>query len=317
MSAKITIIITVYNTGRYLEQCLESVLMQTYRNLQILCINDGSTDDSMNILQKYAQKDRRIQLINQENRGYGAAVNRCLKLVEGEYLKIIESDDFIDPVDIESLYYYAKWNEAVDIIKFAYWDYYDLADGTHKISPSLSTAVDTHLFPFQISQYPELLIYHPSIWSCLYRWDFICQHRFKFIEAPGAGWVDNPFFFNTMVLAKNIIWSNEKHYYYRRTNDECSSNLKDCRIPFQRMLETGEFIEQNNISNTVIRDYYYKRCLNYIQVVIDNPYYCPDHVNPLIKRMVSEIKPEILQKSFYTDDERRVFKLFYEGEILL
>lgn len=313
---KITVIVPVYNTGKYLEQCLESVLMQTYYNIQILCINDGSTDNSKDILQRFAEKDSRLQIINQDNRGYGAAVNKGLDLADGEYINIVESDDFLDPVTIESLYRFAKGFERAEIIKFAYWDYFDLADGTHKISPSCSSVVETHLYPFQISQYPELLIYHPSIWSCLYRHDFIRDNNLRFVEAPDAGWSDNPFFFASMLLAKNIIWSNEKHYYYRRTNPACSSNLIDCRIPFQRMLETGDFIEQNNITNPIILDYFYKRCLNYIQVVLDNPHYCPDVVNPFIIRLVSRIKPEILQNNFFTDDELRVYKLFYkEGKV--
>ncbi len=314
MSVKLTIIIPVYNTSSYLEQCLESIMQQTYPDLQIICVNDGSTDRSDLILKQYAAKDKRFQIVEQENKGYGASVNRGFDLACGEYISIVESDDFIDPFTYESMLYIADRFKNAEIIKFAYWDYFDNPDGTHSISPSQSSKVETHLYPFKIHQYPELLIYHPSIWSCIYRRDFLNKHALKLVEVPGASWSDNPFFFASMILAERIIWANEKHYYYRRTNPECSSNLKDCRIPFQRLIEIIAFIEQYNVKNPVILDYFYKRCLIYAQVVMENKNFNSSVMLPYMTKVMSYIDPQTLQKDFYTAEERDIHMLFYKSK---
>lgn len=311
MSAKITVIVPIYNTEKYLNMCLESILSQTFSDLQIICINDGSTDNSLSILKQYASQDKRILLIDQENKGYGAAMNVGLNLADGQYIAIVESDDFIDQFMYEAMFQIADRCRDTDIIKFAYWDYYDNPDGTHRIEPSLSSRVETHLYPFKIEQYPELLIYHPSVWTCLYRREFLEAHKIRFIEPLGAGWSDNPFFFSTLIQAKKIIWSNEKHYYYRRTNPECSSNLKDCTIPFRRLWEILCFFDENNITNPVILDYFYKRCLIYAQDVVSNQYFDPDEMYKYMTKVISKIDPERLKQDFYTKEERRMHALFY------
>lgn len=314
MSIKLTVIVPVYNTEKYLHQCIESILQQTYSDLQIICINDGLTDNSGSILQQYASRDERIQLINQENRGYGSVINRGFDLARGEYITIVESDDFIDPFAYESMIRIADSCRDAEIIKFAYWDYFDNTDGTHTISPSMSSKVEPHLFPFKIEQYPELLIYHPSIWSCIYRGDFLKSKNLKLIEASGAGWVDNPFFFATLISAQKIIWTNEKHYYYRRTNPKSSSILKDCKIPFQRLIEIIKFMEENKIKNPVILDYFYKRCLIYAQVVIGNKNFDLDVMMPYITQVMSYIDPQKIQSNFYTEEERAMYTLFCKAK---
>lgn len=104
----ISIIIPIYNVEKYLERCLESVICQTYRNLEIILINDGSTDNSSKICDKYAKKDHRIIVIHKENGGVSSARNRGIELAKGEYIGFVDSDDYIEPNMYEELY-----NEAV------------------------------------------------------------------------------------------------------------------------------------------------------------------------------------------------------------
>ena len=82
----ISIILPVYNVAKYLSECMDSVLKQTYSDLEVICINDGSTDDSLEILEEYASLDNRVVIINQENKGQGAARNKGIKLAKGEYI---------------------------------------------------------------------------------------------------------------------------------------------------------------------------------------------------------------------------------------
>ena len=94
ISPKVSIIIPVYNVEKYLEQCLDSIINQNLKNIEIICINDGSTDNSLKILKKYAKKDNRIIILSQTNLGAGAARNRGLAVAKGEYLSFLDADDF-------------------------------------------------------------------------------------------------------------------------------------------------------------------------------------------------------------------------------
>ena len=92
----VSIIIPVYNTGKYLRQALDSVINQSYKNLQIICVNDGSTDCSLAILEEYAKEDSRIEIISQPNSGLSSARNRGLISAKGDYLMFLDSDDWLD-----------------------------------------------------------------------------------------------------------------------------------------------------------------------------------------------------------------------------
>ena len=95
-AALLSVIIPVYNVEPYLEQCLDSVINQTYKNLEIICINDGSSDNSLKILEKYQKKDSRIKLINQKNKGLSEARNAGLDVAKGEYIAFVDSDDYLE-----------------------------------------------------------------------------------------------------------------------------------------------------------------------------------------------------------------------------
>lgn len=98
---KISVIIPVYNAEKYLRECLESVINQTFKDIEIICVNDGSVDNSLEILNKYADKDERIKIISQENRGHSEARNTALKIMSGEYVYFLDSDDYITPTLLE------------------------------------------------------------------------------------------------------------------------------------------------------------------------------------------------------------------------
>jgi len=102
--SKVSVIIPVYNTEKYLEKCLNSLINQTLHDIEIICVNDGSTDNSLNILNQYAQKDNRIKIINQENKMQGAARNAGTQIATGKYIGFVDSDDWIDLDYFEKLY---------------------------------------------------------------------------------------------------------------------------------------------------------------------------------------------------------------------
>lgn len=104
MKVEISIIIPVYNVEKYLRECLDSILAQTFQDFEIICVDDGSTDKSLEILQEYKRKDDRFVILQQRHAGAGAARNHGLKLAEGKYIQFLDSDDYFEPTLLEELY---------------------------------------------------------------------------------------------------------------------------------------------------------------------------------------------------------------------
>uniref|UniRef100_UPI003864C4B3 glycosyltransferase family 2 protein n=1 Tax=Methanobrevibacter sp. TaxID=66852 RepID=UPI003864C4B3 len=115
----VSVIIPVYNVEKYLKECLDSVCNQTLANIEIICVNDGSTDNSLAILNEYAQKDGRIKIISQENQGLGAARNRGLEDASADYVYFLDSDDYIELTTLEKLFNNAVSNSS-DVVLFKF-----------------------------------------------------------------------------------------------------------------------------------------------------------------------------------------------------
>ena len=121
---KVSVIVPIYGVEKYIHQCIDSILNQTLEDIEILLIDDGSKDNCPAIIDEYAKQDSRIKAIHQENGGYGKAVNNGLSKATGEYIAIVEPDDFIEQNMFEVLYDDAKQND-VDVVKGPYYDYSD------------------------------------------------------------------------------------------------------------------------------------------------------------------------------------------------
>ena len=109
---KVSVIIPVYNVEPYLKQCMDSVVGQTLKDIEIICVDDGSTDGSLDILREYAAEDNRIQIIEQKNAGAGAARNNGMRHATGKYLSFLDSDDFFEPRMLEKAYDLAEKDQA-------------------------------------------------------------------------------------------------------------------------------------------------------------------------------------------------------------
>ena len=120
--AEFSIIIPVYNVAKYLKQSLDSVINQTFTDVEIICVNDGSTDESLSILNDYASKDSRFVIISQANQGQGVARNNAIKIAKGKYLLFLDPDDWLDLNAVQTLA--DKFNETdADVIQFNYSEY--------------------------------------------------------------------------------------------------------------------------------------------------------------------------------------------------
>ncbi len=210
---KVSIILPVYNTAPYLEQCLDSILAQTLKGFELICVNDGSTDGSLEILKEYAKKDNRISIITQENQGLGRSRNNGLKIAKGEYIIFLDSDDVFANVLLEHTYN-AGVEKNADIVLF------DLLHYDHNTKKQLRTTLAHNMIPeneiFSWCDIPEDIfsVAPPNTCSGIYRHEFLLEHNLQFQDLPNAE--DVYFTFYARVLAERITIVDEPLYYYRK-----------------------------------------------------------------------------------------------------
>ena len=127
---KVSVLVPIFNVEQYLEECLDSIVNQTLEDIEIICINDGSTDSSLKIIKKYAKNDPRFVIIDKKNSGYGDSMNMGLKKATGEYIGIVESDDWIEHDMFEQLYKSASENDA-EVVKANFYNLYTSPEYKH------------------------------------------------------------------------------------------------------------------------------------------------------------------------------------------
>lgn len=229
MSApKVSIVIPCYNVEKYLRQCLDSVVNQTLQDIEIICVNDGSKDSTLAIIQEYANKDKRIKIIDKPNTGYGDSMNCGFDMAVGEYLGIIESDDYAEPDMFEKLYDRAKTFD-LDVVKAGFFFYFSKPNerNTPCCIASATTSQRTFCPMTDFKSKLEMVEFFnikPTIWSAIYRRDFIFSNNIRFNETPGASYQDASFNFKVWVCAKRVRLMEECFLHYRQDNETSSIN---------------------------------------------------------------------------------------------
>lgn len=244
---KISVIIPVYNVENYLSECLDSVLNQTFEDLEVICVNDGSTDSSPEILNDYAKKDSRIKIINQENQGLGAARNTGLKYANGKYVWFIDSDDFIEKDCLNALYHNAQSNDS-DLVLFNF-NFYDefknsFADsGVHL--EKIFGNIDFDNFTFV---YDEIKIHvmnsYFSAWSKLFKKEFLDKYHFSFQE--GISYEDILFQIKTFLYSSKMSFLPKNLYNYRITNLSSIMNDKSKSFEIIPVIDSVEDFLKNS-----------------------------------------------------------------------
>jgi len=306
----ISIIVPIYNIEKYFKQCVSSLLLQSLENIEIILINDGSLDNCPAMCDAYAAQDKRIKVIHQQNGGYGKACNAGMKEAAGKYFAILEPDDFIASDMYKKLYELAVEHDA-DIVKSSFYENFDTPH-YKKVKKVYwyDNTFSNFVMPdkvFTIYDHPEFLYYHPSVWSCIYRREFIVKHNIRFIEASGASWTDNPFQVQTMCLAQKIFYTDEAFYYWRRINVDESKDLKDYTVPFKRSDEIHEWLANYKIKNENLFACLYKREYIYIHVVLGmlTSRTLADGLT-LIKMMLNRMDANIIRDNKYITERERL-----------
>lgn len=204
--AKVSVIVPVYNVEKYLKRCLDSLINQTLSDIDIICINDGSKDSSLQILEQYAQKDSRIVIYNQENSGLSVARNTGLEHASGEYIGFVDSDDWVDLDFYEKLYNSAKNNNA-DI---AVADF--IREQPNK-KPKRLKLKEEKIYTTPEDKFMICKVHREGcVWNKIYRTEFIHSINLKFV--PKMYYEDRDFTIRSLYFSKKLVTTPNTYYRY-------------------------------------------------------------------------------------------------------
>lgn len=212
-------VVPVYNVEKYLVKCLESLKRQTFSDIEVICIDDGSTDGSGRILDEFAEKDERFTVIHKNNTGYGHSVNIGLSKAKGKYIGILESDDIAKDNMVEMLYCAAIQSEA-DVIKGNFDLYFENSKEQLRFNEILNECPYNR--KFKAYENPKIFETPASIWSGLYKRTFLRDKKIFFLETPGASYQDVSFAFKVLMYADSIYCIEESVLNYRYDNPDSS-----------------------------------------------------------------------------------------------
>ena len=239
----ISVIIPVYNVEKYINECLNSVINQEYKNIEIICVNDGSTDKSMEKLEEFGKKDSRIRIISRENKGSSYARNLGLKESEGEYIYFLDSDDYISKDYLKNMYEKMAETDA-DIVFNDNIISFDDTNRT-KTKQVIKNKLENGIYKVD----PEFInkrFLNPVVWSKLYKKSLITDNN---IEFPiGLISEDAYFYFALMPFINTAVQNNEGTYYYRERENSLTHQSKkiykfDCIRIFELIYD---FYKKNN-----------------------------------------------------------------------
>lgn len=204
---KVSVIVPVYNVARFLTQCIDSLVNQTLKDIEIICVNDGSTDDSLKILQKYADADSRVKVLNQNNMGVGGARNTGLAFANGEYIGFVDPDDWVDLDWYEKLYSTALGTGA-DIVRAT--TMMEFPDGSQQECEFNNLLRDCVHNKRNLGKNEHFVV----IWNGIYKRQLLFENHLNFM----IGFVheDVPFQTKTFYYADKIVPFTGVMYHYRQ-----------------------------------------------------------------------------------------------------
>ena len=316
----ISVIMPSLNVEDYMRQCLKSVLNQSLTDIEVICIDAGSTDKTVDIIKECQKDDDRIKFLTSDKKSYGYQVNMGLKEAKGKYISIIETDDYISSNMFETLYSLSE-DDTIDIIKsnFFYLNDYDENDVQIKIDVAKRNLVNDGVFT--LKEEPLIVEGHPSIWAGIYRRDFLIDNNIKFLEVPKGGWVDNPFFYETAIKAEKIRYINDAFYYYRITNPNSSTNdFGDNKLPMQRILDIYDVFERCGEDDLNVVLMFYIRIFRYVEIILENTDGGLDSLDydtcAIIQKVLSKVD-ESLVKEYMNKNFKALYYKFMSPLVLL
>ena len=225
---KVSIIMPSLNVAKYIRQCVESVLQQTLKEIEVIFVDAGSTDGTVEILEEYVRTDPRTRLIHSDRKSYGYQINLGFDAAQGKYLGIVETDDYADPEMFETLYDTAEKNN-LDVVKSGFYYYYSVGQERSIPNPIVSRTMSKWIFcpttDFRSKrEMVEFFNIKPTIWSAIYKRSFLYDNQLRLNETPGASFQDASFNFMVWACAKRVQLIPQCFLHYRQDNEASSIN---------------------------------------------------------------------------------------------
>ena len=243
--ALISVIMPVYNVEKYLENSLNSVLTQSFTDIEVICVNDESTDGSLEILKEFEQKDRRVKVINQKNRGNGGARNTGLKHAKGEYIYFFDSDDALFPEALEKMYENITSNES-DLVLFKVARYVEgePLNYNRPIFPLdkkfKGKDFDDFTFTYKDIKYYIMDSGYFAVWAKFYKKEFLDEHGDILVFPENTAFGDVRFHIASMILASRISFVNDFLYRYTLSNKNSITQNKSNRMDIFGVVDSVE-----------------------------------------------------------------------------
>jgi len=303
---KVSIVLPIYNVENYLKQCLESVVNQSLRDIEIICVNDGSKDHSLDIMKQFAQNDSRIKIIDKANSGYGNSMNVGINAATGEYLGIVEPDDYVDLHMFEDLARIADQTGA-DIVKADFYRFLGEGENLQK----KYFALDSHnslygkLLDPETNQ--EVFKCVMNTWSGIYRLSFLNQYHIRHNETPGASFQDNGFWFQGFCLSHKIYFVNHPYYMNRRDNPNSSvHNKAKVYCANDEYLFIKQFLVNSNLYDK-FKDIFYLKlwhncCFTYGRIGDE---FKLEYLQRVAKDFSENLQDNVLNNHFFSENEKK------------
>ncbi len=253
---KISIIVPCYNAQRFLHKCLNTILNQTIKDIEIICVDDCSTDDTAQILLEFAKKDKRIKILTHaKNSGISVTRNTGIEAATGDYIAFIDSDDYIDVTMMEKLYNKAEKTGAEIVLSNIYLYFEDTGAKQLFRDNRYFTYLSSRLFT--LTEEPRLVTYI-GVWDRIYTRDLILKNNLRF--PVGLVYEDHLFTIQAMACAKSITVVNEPLYYYRKNaggsitdNEIKNDKYKFNFVEISKLIKT--FMKNRGIYKTLQNEY--------------------------------------------------------------
>ncbi len=245
MSKKISVIMPSLNVVQYIRQCIESVLNQTLEEFEILCIDAGSTDGTLEVLREYAEKDNRVRIVHSDIKSYGVQINMGIQMASSDYLAIVETDDFIADDMMEKLYTIAT-SYDLDYVKAEANAIYTY-NSVEVREPLILSDTDVSVYGkvVNLQDTPQILLMDYYIWRGIYSRSFLMENQIVCNETEGAAYQDIGFAHLTVLHARRAMYIPEVFYQYRVGRDGSSSKsmngLEYTYLEYERLIEEYQY----------------------------------------------------------------------------
>lgn len=262
---KISVIVAAYNVDKYLERCINSIVSQSLKDIEIIIVNDGSTDNTRSIIEKFQKNDKRIIVINQDNSGISKARNIALSKATGEFVLFVDGDDWIQHDSLSKLYNLAKIEKA-DVVCFNFFYAYkdkNIICNDFKMFDKLNS--------HEFIKATLLLDIAPVVWAKLLRREFLVDNMIKCPEGVAYG-EDMATSVNIALNSKKVAFLNEPLYFYRQREDSITKELSKKVLTIEKAVDLiGELLDKHDKMNLFMDEYEYIIYKNiYYYLVVNN-----------------------------------------------